>query len=373
MSLRLGEGTQLDMNVGEARPGVPMGRDLLCNWMSSTKPVTVVAIAQLWERGKLKLDQPVAAYIPEFAAQGKQRVLVEHLLTHTAGVPYADASHWGELHKWDVCLKAICEARLADDWVPGRRCAYHTYSAWLLLGEIVQRIDGRPLPQYLREEIFEPLGMCDCHVGMDKDTYMEYANDGRIAELRTLSPMTMKVSATAAQGITANEVMGCVPGAGGRGPACEWLLFYEMMLKRGVGANGTRILDPGTVHKFTTPHRIGMFDEAQRVTIDWSLGFFCGGRAVSEHASAETFGHAGSQSSLCFCDPKHQLCFTFFANARPGAKLNRERLHALVTLVYDELGLVTPDSADKPPAVFLENGVLSAAKGTATNGAAHHQ
>src|SRR2546430_1200029 len=74
-----------DVALGEARRGVPMRADTLMLWLSSAKPITAVAIAQLWERGKLELDDRVAKRIPEFAAHGKDRITIRHILTHTAG------------------------------------------------------------------------------------------------------------------------------------------------------------------------------------------------------------------------------------------------------------------------------------------------
>ena len=91
-----------DAGFGAARPGEPMRRDHLMLWMSSTKPVAAVAICQLWERGRLELDDPVALHIPEFAQGGKERVTVRHLLTHTGGLGARDcwigmpAQRWRE-------------------------------------------------------------------------------------------------------------------------------------------------------------------------------------------------------------------------------------------------------------------------------------
>src|SRR5207302_7018884 len=81
--------TIADLAFGEAREGRPMSPDTLMLWMSSVKPVTAVAIAQMWERGKLELDDPVARHIPEFGARDKDRVTIRHVLTHTGGFPAA--------------------------------------------------------------------------------------------------------------------------------------------------------------------------------------------------------------------------------------------------------------------------------------------
>src|SRR5262245_3009030 len=77
--------TICDEGVGEARFGVPMTRDSINWWLSASKPITAVAIAQQWERGNLELDDRVAAHIPEFARGGKEAITIRHLLTHTGG------------------------------------------------------------------------------------------------------------------------------------------------------------------------------------------------------------------------------------------------------------------------------------------------
>ena len=74
-----------DLALGEARPGKPMKPDTPILWLSSSKPFAAVAIAQLWERGLLDLDDPIARHVPEFAQRGKERITLRHALTHTGG------------------------------------------------------------------------------------------------------------------------------------------------------------------------------------------------------------------------------------------------------------------------------------------------
>src|SRR5436190_219881 len=74
-----------DLAFGQSRPGVAMSADSLMIWMSCSKPVTAVAVAQQWERGRLKLDDRIADHIPEFGRNGKEAVTIRHVLTHTAG------------------------------------------------------------------------------------------------------------------------------------------------------------------------------------------------------------------------------------------------------------------------------------------------
>ena len=81
--------TVADLAIGEATSGVPMRPDHLMLWMSSVKPVTAVAIGQMWEQGRLGLDDKVAQHIPEFRTKGKEPITIRHVMTHTGGFPRA--------------------------------------------------------------------------------------------------------------------------------------------------------------------------------------------------------------------------------------------------------------------------------------------
>ena len=211
VSLRMGDGPQLDLSIGEVRSGMPMSTKVLLNWMSTTKVVAVVAIGQLIERKQVAVADRVAKYIPEFGTYGKELITLEHLLVHTAGIPYADVSMWSKQHLWTEVIETICDAKVEDGMSPGSKAAYHPYSAWFLLGEIIRRVDGRSFDVYCREEIFLPLGMIDCYVGMSPETFHDYNRRGLFAELRTMTPKG-KVLAKATTSTQPEEVMAVVPG-----------------------------------------------------------------------------------------------------------------------------------------------------------------
>ena len=121
-----------DFALGEAQPGVPMRADTIMLWLSATKPITAVAVAQLWEEGKLSLDDPVCRFIPEFGKRGKEEITIRQLLTHTAGFRTADKIP-AEL-SWDESIERICQTPLGAGWVPGRKAGYHISSSWMILG-----------------------------------------------------------------------------------------------------------------------------------------------------------------------------------------------------------------------------------------------
>jgi CubicO group peptidase (beta-lactamase class C family) len=118
------------------------------------------------ERAAFDLDDPVFHYVPEFAAQGKEGITVRHLLTHTAGLtdPVDGVMPFGD------AVAAVCGAPLVDGWTPGARRAYCSAGMWIL-SELVARRAGRPFAAFVREEIFEPLGMVDCWIGMPAEVF----------------------------------------------------------------------------------------------------------------------------------------------------------------------------------------------------------
>src|SRR5690606_14708580 len=118
---------------------------ILLRWMSAVKPVMAVAIGLLWEEGQLDLDDPVARFIPEFAANGKEGVTLRHLLTHTGGLPQVD---YESAQSWDEVIARISESPLEPDWTPGRDAGYHPGSSWFVLGEAVRRLTGRPYEEF---------------------------------------------------------------------------------------------------------------------------------------------------------------------------------------------------------------------------------
>src|SRR2546421_1537739 len=117
-----------DLTLGEARPGVPMRTDTIILWLSAGKPLAAVAIAQLWQRGLLELDDPVARHIPEFATGGKERITIRHILTHTAG--FRTVPGLVTNAPWDEIIAAISAARIEPQWFPGVTAGYHPLTSW---------------------------------------------------------------------------------------------------------------------------------------------------------------------------------------------------------------------------------------------------
>lgn len=329
----------LDYAFGEARPGVPMTPETLMPWLSSGKPITAVAIAQLHERGAVNLDEPVAALIPEFGAEGKESITARHLLTHTAGLRLADKLP-PELD-WDEMIRRICEIPIERDWPVGEKAGYSTGAAWFMLGEIVRRVSGQPLDVYAREKILEPAGMRNVWLRLPLEQSQRYG--GRIGWL-------LEKTEGEWQPILMQDAAGMAvlrPGSGTRGPARELGAFYEMLLNGGSGPGG-EILRPETIELFTRRHRIALYDHTFFHTIDFGLGFIINSNrygpetvpyGYGRHSSEETFGHGGAQSSCGFADPAHRVVVVWVMNGMPGIRPHHERGRELNTLIYGDLGL----------------------------------
>ncbi|MBK7725888.1 MAG: beta-lactamase family protein [Dehalococcoidia bacterium] len=351
----LGGRVVADAAGGESRPGVPMTRDTLMVWFSATKAVTSVAAAQQWQRGRFDLDDPVAAYIPEFGTKGKDAITIRHLFTHTAGIRSADVDARSPagvvpggtgyspfVSPWDERLARIVQAEIEPGWVPGRRAGYHPFSGMFLLAEIVQRLDGRPFSRYVREEIFEPLGMQDCWLGMPGEAFASYGD--RIGVLHLTRPGRQPFPFPRVD--TEEGCAACVPGGAGRGPMRELGRLYEAMLGKGA-RDGVRLLDPPAAEAMVARHRVGMHDQTFGVVIDWGLGFIIDSVNYGRHCSPRTFGHGGGQSSVAFADPEHQLAVALVMNGLPGPAVHYKRLSEITDKIYEDLALASAGDAGR--------------------------
>ena len=125
--------------------------------------------------GRVRPFGSCVAYWPEFAAAGKDNVLVRHLLSHTAGLPdWPGRLVADDLYDWTAVTDLL--ASLPTQWEPGTAAGYHSVTFGFLVGEVVRRVSGRTIGRFLAEEVAGPLG-ADFHIGLDA------ADDARVARL----------------------------------------------------------------------------------------------------------------------------------------------------------------------------------------------
>ena len=322
--------------VGAAADGVAMSTESLAPWLSNSKPLGAVALAQLRERGQLDFDDRVARFIPEFTGGGKDGITLRHILTHTAGLSiFADFPE----SSWDEIIATVCAADVQDDWRVGETAGYDPRTSWYILGEVVRRLDGRDYGRYVREEIFEPLRMRDSWMSMTPAQFAEYGDRNALLPGADGEQKQMTYYEKRAGAMT--------PAGSARGPIYELGRFYEAMLS-GVRGEDTAVLGADAIKSLTARHRTGMLDLTMQYVMDWGLGFLIDSKRYApthpfgfgRHASDSTFGHGGMQSSNAFADPEHGLAVAFFFNSRPGEAAHHRRSQHLAAAIYEDLGLV---------------------------------
>ncbi|WP_033290153.1 EstA family serine hydrolase [Amycolatopsis jejuensis] len=257
----------------------PWERDTVVNVWSVSKTITSLAALVLIDRGLLDPAAPVARYWPEFAQNGKEDVTVAHLMSHTSGVSSWEKP-WSieEYYDWDRSTAAL--ARQAPWWPPGTASGYHASNQGHLVGEVVRRITGRPLREFVRTELAEPTG-ADVQIGLAP------ADDQRRAEILPPpgdavdfsqmdpdSPMVKTFSTAPTDATKANDEawrradMGAVNAhTNARG-----LIRLMSAVSRGGVAGGVRLLRPETVERIFDVHADGV-DLVLGVPLRWGLGF----------------------------------------------------------------------------------------------------
>ncbi len=351
-----------DGAMGDARAGLPMTPEQLITWWSMTKATVAVAVAQLWERDQVGLDDPVALHVPEFATHGKERITIRHCLTHTGGFRSGDrvrssardAGQW-----WAEVVAGICNVRAEPGWPPGQKAGYHVGAGTTMLAEVVRRVDGRPFDRYVREELFLPLGMTDCWVGMPVDQVEHYGPRlGTMHHTADASPVPLD-HLDSQWWLTR-----CMPGGNGRGPMRQLARLYEALLGGGARREeqAVRVLEVQTVEAITARHRVGMLDKTFRIVCDWGLGFAIDNVAMGRHCSRRAYGHGGAQSSIAFADPDFGLAVAIQTNGMPSPDQHYRRFAAISAAVYEDAGLADPADPGREKPVPVEAGLAAVAR-----------
>lgn len=304
----------LDLIGGYAdtQSGELVRSDSLFPLFSGTKPFGAVALWQQIERGKLALDDRVADYWPAFAANGKECVLVRHILSHRGGFPTTppelEVRLWGDT---EVVNRAIESMPLSHP--AGTVSAYHFVTQHWVIAELIQRLDGRAFDEYLADEITRPLGMSDTFVGVpvtrERDVVKVHATDG--ADEMSLAALRETRSVSFHQMV--------IPGASGVSTAPDMARFYAAIAAGG-GLGGVTILKPATVDRMMQIEIDGEIDVTFDAPVRRGLGFELGGLSDPRRhwpgatSTGQTFWHGGMGSSVSWADRDTGLAMAFLSN-----------------------------------------------------------
>jgi CubicO group peptidase (beta-lactamase class C family) len=294
---------------------------------STTKAITSSAIWLLLQEGKLGVADRVVDHIPEFDTHGKEGVLVEHLLTHTAGFPLApfDALDWDDRARR---LGRFSEWRL--DWRPGERFQYHGLSSMWVLAELIERASGRDFRAFIRERIAGPLALADFYLGLPAEVNSRVADIEEVGEAPDPERLRATGLAVSAEMVGADRQMlrynrpeiraVGVPGGGLVTNASSLAMFYQALLSDGCSVNGDRIWQSHILAEALRVRTGDLIDPMTRQAANRALGVAIAGdekrvfRAFSPDNSAAAFGHAGAGGQIAWADPESGLSFVFLTN-----------------------------------------------------------
>lgn len=285
----------------------PMTVGTVFDLASLTKPIaTGTAVMLLIQKGKLRLEDPVAKHLPAFARHGKDHVTVEHLLLHTSGL-IADNAVADYLDGKAKAIENICDLKLKT--APGERFTYSDVG-FVVLGEIVEKLSGQPLDAYCAKRIFEPLGMTDTTFRPGK------ALAARCAPTEKVNDAWLRGTVHDPR---ARAIGGVAGHAGLFGTADDLAKYTRMLL-----ADGGGVLKPETVKLFTTPRDV---PGGQR-TPGWDARTSYSAPRGKHLAG---FGHTGFTGTSLWIDPKSQTVVIILTNrVHPDGKGNVTALRSQV-------------------------------------------
>jgi len=325
----------------------PVDGDTMFMLSSTTKGITSTCMHVCVEKHKLDYNMPIVKVWPEFGANGKGNATLRHALSHQTGVPQTPVGYTPDwLADWDRMCRGI--AALKPMYPVGQRTAYHSLNFGYINGEILRRVDGRPIGRFLQEEICKPLGINGLHLGVpDSELH-------RVAVLTDAPPAPADYDARmvgepagslVAQVFNRRDVQkAAVPGSGGIMSARGLARHYAMLANWGE-LEGVRIMPESRIRAGIELQSFE-WDEVYWVRVRRSLGYRRGSD-TGPLASPEAFGHVGGGGSFGYADPPKRLALGFAKNyftyatggAVNGGRPVRAAANVVTEAVYDALGL----------------------------------
>jgi len=329
--------TQLNAGFGKATDQIPASAETVMLWRSAGKPLTVAGILCLAEQGELAIGDLLGRHLP--AVQGTQfeQITLTQLMSHDTGLPALETG-WPE-SDWYKTLDGILKTPQQRD---PKINAYQPQATWFLLGEVLRhKTQAHTFAEALETLVLDPLSMNRTSCG-----FSEHAGDARYKLLPDLffRKGTDLFRSDLSDG---RALQSASPGGNMRGPVSDLVLFYEMLLRRGVLADGQSFLKETSVELMTQRHRVGRFDQTLQHKVDMGLGCVLDSKhhgpmvpyGFGQFSSKLTFGHGGAQCSMGFADPAHGLAVAWSSNGFCSEPQHQRRNRAINEAIYKDLGL----------------------------------
>ncbi|MEU8824766.1 serine hydrolase domain-containing protein [Streptomyces sp. NPDC048636] len=329
----------------DAEQRLPWSSDTIVNVWSTTKTVTALAALVLVDRGLLDPYAPVARYWPEFAANGKEAIEVRHLLSHTSGVSGWEAPFTVE-QMYDVATATAALAAQAPWWEPGTASGYHAQNQGHLVGELVRRVSGRSLTEFVARELAGPL-RADFRIGATE------ADTHRIAPVVAPPPLSIDLTALdpdspmfktfvgpAGDPNNANTAawraaeLGALNGHGNARSVARLL----RVLALGGTADGVRLLSPETIDVIFDEQSNGV-DLVLGVPLRFGIGFALPETETVPYVPQGRVCYWGGWGgSMIIADLDRRMTISYTMNKMSPGIIGSDRAETYLRAVYASLG-----------------------------------
>ena len=349
----------VDIWAGPARKdGTPWQQDTMSICYSGTKGITATAIHILASDGLVDYEAPVAKYWPAFGSKGKERITVRQLLSHQAGlhkiVPLVERIT--DVLDWDLIVSRL--ERTEPDFHPGTANAYQAFTFGWLVGELIRRISGLTVSEFLEQRIVRPLSLDGLYIG-NADSQMHRIPDFvGLPELQrdAAKPLSMDYQVPSwartarlrdlwRRGLTPKNAKqlfahpafwkACLPAINGVATARSLAKMYAA-LSMGGELDGVRLVSRETIAAASEVQT----KRADRVVIyplHWRLGYHRSDAFLLD--VPEAFGHFGLGGAGGWANPELGLSFAFLHSGFPVTVLGQTRTVMMTAAVYESLGI----------------------------------
>ena len=349
----------VDIWAGPARQdGTPWQRDTMSICYSGTKGVAATAIHMLATDGLIDYDAPVAEYWPEFGCNGKDLITVRQLLSHQAGLHKLThlVDEITDILDWDLIVSRL--EKTEPDFHPGTANAYQALTFGWLVGELIHRVSGLTVPEFIAQRIVKPLDLDGLYIG-NADTQMH-----RIPDFTGLpplqrdqaKPLTMdyrvpfwvrgqRLRDLWRRGLTPKNAKqlythpafwkACLPAMNGVATARSLAKLYAV-LAMGGELDGVRLMSEDIIRQ-ASEVQTRRADRVAIYPLHWKLGYHRTDASIL--AVPEAFGHFGLGGAGGWANPELKLSFAFLHGASPVTIVGQTRTAMMTGAVYESLGI----------------------------------
>jgi CubicO group peptidase (beta-lactamase class C family) len=309
----------------EGAPLVRATPNTLFNFFSGSKAITAMLVHLLAQRDQLHIDEPIATFIPEFGRKQKDQITIRDLLTHRGGIPAAPPTvvDLDLLKDRRGILEMICDLELTYE--PGTVPAYHAVTSGFILAELIERVAGFGIREFLQTEISSPLGMNHFNYGVPERRLDDVAIDVCTGP-RLIWPL--KDIFEKALGIPVERLVelsndprfrtAIIPSANLIASTDDICRFFELLVAGG-SFESTRIFSESTVRGAIEPQTTWQVDRVIHLPLSYSMGFMLGTDPVGLFGfrCGKAFGHVGLSNILGWADPQRDIAVAFLNSGKP--------------------------------------------------------